>query len=158
MTCYARFLLIFDHFFMTLWKYNLNKKCNWSISTQGQRLKVTVQQRDHLNWDKVLNNSQHDHTSFLKTPGLLVRLGFEATTSCSADQCSPNCANRAAFSSRVIHWLLISSWTCLLFSSSTWGFTPSTERNISKHYFIDSVLEARTNVTRKKDRILLKYW
>ena len=68
--------------------------------------------------------------SFLKT--LVVgSAGVEATTSRSADQCSTNCANRAA----LIHFvflqeLFISLWTCLLFSSSSKGFTPSTERNI----------------------------
>lgn len=33
--------------FTTIWKYNLNKKCTWSISTRG-RLKVTAQRRHHL--------------------------------------------------------------------------------------------------------------
>ena len=34
----------------------------------GQRLNVTAQWRDHLNWDKVSNHSQQHHlTSFLKT-------------------------------------------------------------------------------------------
>ena len=82
---------------------------------------------------------------------LLVRLGFEGTTSRSADECSSSCANRAVLIYFVIlQELFISLWTCLLFSSSSKGFTPSTERNISKHYFIDSVLEARTNGTRER--------
>ena len=35
---------------------------------QVQRLNVTTQWRDHLNWGKNSNHSQHDLTSFLKTP------------------------------------------------------------------------------------------
>ena len=36
---------------------------------QGQRLNVTAHWRDHLNWDKVFNHSQHDLTSYFKDPG-----------------------------------------------------------------------------------------
>ena len=92
-------------------------------------------------------------TSLFKDPdmGWLVRLGSEPRTSRSATHCSPICVNRTALIYFVsLQESLISPWTCLLLSSSTLGFTPSTERNISKHYLIDSVLEARTNVTRKK--------
>ena len=89
--------------------------------------------------------------------GWLIRLGSEPRTSCSADHCSPNCVNQTALIYFVfLQELFISLWTCLLFSSSNKGFTSSTAKNLSKHYFIDSVLEARTNVTRKKDRILIR--
>ena len=37
--------------------------------------------------------------------------------------------------------LLISCQTCLLFSSSSRGFHPPTERNISKHYLIESRID-----------------
>ena len=132
-TCYARFLFISDQslrrFGNTIWIKSEVKQ-----ATQGQR-------------------------RLFKDPGMgsLVWLGSEPRTSCSADHCSPNWVNRAALIYFVfLQELLISPWTCLLCSSSTWGFTPSTERNMSKHYFIDSVLEARTNVTKEKDRILIK--
>ena len=69
---------------------------NWSTRTgrrQGQRLNVTAH---HLNWERSLTASMISLVFFFKRPWLMVRRGFELTTSRSADRPSSNWA---------YHWL-----------------------------------------------------
>ena len=61
---------------------------------QGQRLIVTAQWHDHLNWERGFTATMISPVFY--SPWLMVRLGFELRTFCSADRRSSNWANWVA--------------------------------------------------------------
>ena len=74
---------------------------------QGQRLIVTAQWRDRLNWDKVSNHSQQINmiSPVFWRLWLLVRPLFEPMTSHLADWCCPNWANPGGGKALLNFWL-----------------------------------------------------
>ena len=81
---------------------------------QGQRLNVTAQWRDHLNWER-------GFTASMISPVFLKTLVDELRTSCSADGASSNWATRAA----------VEENHCM--PPSTPGFCNRVKQNVDEH-------------------------
>lgn len=93
---------------------------------------VTAQWRDHLNWAE----PSWSHQCFLR-PWLLVQPGSDPATSLSAYRCSPNWANRTAWSRRA------SAFIFFAMESATLSASLQLDRRLQS----ESVVSGRHKVT-----------